>query len=490
MEAKLKFGIQRPLVLLASAAIIAGCATEPAPVEDRSLVEPVPVTTKAGEGPYRVVRGDTLYAIAFKRGLDYRDVAAWNGIAPPYKILVGQELRFTPPSAGPRTAAVAGVPPASSAIPGSAAAPTSKSPSAATTGATVAATSKSGGLFEDVPSQFSPPAHAAPDAASATTSTQGRPTAAAAAPAERAAADTDDTPEPKPAAAAASAAPAPAASAVPGSASTSTSQTSTAPPVAVPSKPVLPPETAPAPAKPSNDAAVANAGGIGWRWPSTGKLLGGFVGGDQTKQGIDIGGNEGDPVRAAADGEVVYSGNGLIGYGELIIIKHNASFLSAYGHNRKRLVQEGDKVRRASRSRRWARARARATNCISRSARTANRSIRWTICLPAEHTQRRKWRYAATMNAPERADDIASDELLELIDAIEPQQDDEARDSTSAYLAEIGLIPLLDFDEEQRLAERVACRRRRGAPSMIEANLRLVVASRAITSAAASRCSI
>ncbi|HPG95453.1 MAG TPA: peptidoglycan DD-metalloendopeptidase family protein, partial [Dokdonella sp.] len=48
---------------------------------------------------------------------------------------------------------------------------------------------------------------------------------------------------------------------------------------------------------------------------------------------------------AAADGEVVYSGNGLIGYGELIIVKHNASLLSAYGHNRRRLVQEGDKVK-------------------------------------------------------------------------------------------------------------------------------------------------
>jgi len=80
------------------------------------------------------------------------------------------------------------------------------------------------------------------------------------------------------------------------------------------------------------------------------------------------------------------------------------------------------------------------------------------------------------MNAPERVDDIASDELLELIDAIEPQQDDEARDSTSAYLAEIGLIPLLDFDEEQRLAERVAAGDGEARHGMIEANLRLVVA--------------
>ena len=82
-----------------------------------------------------------------------------------------------------------------------------------------------------------------------------------------------------------------------------------------------------------------------WHWPSSGKLIGTFVAGDQTRQGIDIAGKAGDPVLAAADGEVVYSGNGLLGYGELIIVKHNASFLSAYGHNRKRLVQEGDRVK-------------------------------------------------------------------------------------------------------------------------------------------------
>ncbi len=61
--------------------------------------------------------------------------------------------------------------------------------------------------------------------------------------------------------------------------------------------------------------------------------------------GIDIAGKEGDPVVAAADGVVVYSGNGLVGYGELVIIKHNDSLLSAYGHNRKRLVTEGQQVK-------------------------------------------------------------------------------------------------------------------------------------------------
>jgi lipoprotein NlpD len=91
--------------------------------------------------------------------------------------------------------------------------------------------------------------------------------------------------------------------------------------------------------------ATRNAGGITWQWPASGKILGGFQagsGGDGA--GVDIAGNVGDPVRAAASGTVVYSGNGLIGYGELIIIKHNDTYLSAYGHNTRRLVKEGDRV--------------------------------------------------------------------------------------------------------------------------------------------------
>ena len=83
---------------------------------------------------------------------------------------------------------------------------------------------------------------------------------------------------------------------------------------------------------------------VAWRWPAQGQLVSTFAAGNPTRQGIDIAGRAGDPVRAAADGSVVYSGNGLIGYGELIIVKHNSSFLSAYGHNRKRLVKEGDRV--------------------------------------------------------------------------------------------------------------------------------------------------
>jgi len=92
-------------------------------------------------------------------------------------------------------------------------------------------------------------------------------------------------------------------------------------------------------------ADVATVGGVHWRWPAKGALLDRFAAGDATKQGIDIAGNAGEPVVAASDGVVVYSGSGLVGYGELIIIKHSDEWLSAYGHNRKRLVQEGQRVK-------------------------------------------------------------------------------------------------------------------------------------------------
>lgn len=92
-------------------------------------------------------------------------------------------------------------------------------------------------------------------------------------------------------------------------------------------------------------APTPAASGFNWRWPADGVVVGNFVPGETTKQGIDIGGSNGQAVKAAADGVVVYSGSGLVGYGELIIIKHNEQWLSAYGHNRKRLVNEGQIVK-------------------------------------------------------------------------------------------------------------------------------------------------
>ncbi|EDT00062.1 peptidase M23B [Burkholderia ambifaria IOP40-10] len=77
-------------------------------------------------------------------------------------------------------------------------------------------------------------------------------------------------------------------------------------------------------------------------WPVRGPLLNGFD--DAKNKGVNIGGTSGEPVKAAADGRVVYSGNGLRGYGNLIIIKHDATYLTAYAHNRALMVKEGDAV--------------------------------------------------------------------------------------------------------------------------------------------------
>jgi lipoprotein NlpD len=169
----------------------------------------------------RVQRGDTLYGIASRNGIDMRDLASWNSIPAPYTIYPGQTIRLYPGSG------------------------------------------------------------------SASSST--RPAAGATAPAA--------------------------------------------------TRPIAP---RPAPSAP---APVPINSGISWRWPAEGHVIGRFVANDATKQGVDIAGSSGQSVRAAADGVVVYSGAGLVGYGELIIVKHNESWLSAYGHNRKRLVNEGQNVK-------------------------------------------------------------------------------------------------------------------------------------------------
>ncbi|MET0893166.1 MAG: peptidoglycan DD-metalloendopeptidase family protein [Pseudoxanthomonas sp.] len=176
----------------------------------------------------RVQRGDTLYGLAFRNGIDVRDLAAWNGIASPYTIYPGQSIRLYP--AGGRTA------------------------SGSTRPATTVATGRPRAVTAKVP-------------------------------------------------------------------------TATTRPLPMP----------PAASPPNS--------GFSWRWPAEGVVIGGFTAGDATKQGVDIGGTSGQPVRAAGDGVVVYSGGGLVGYGELVIIKHSESWLSAYGHNRKRLVNEGQNVK-------------------------------------------------------------------------------------------------------------------------------------------------
>jgi lipoprotein NlpD len=92
--------------------------------------------------------------------------------------------------------------------------------------------------------------------------------------------------------------------------------------------------------------AVASAGedDVSWIWPVNGALIAGF---DEVKnKGLDIAGKAGDPVLASADGRVVYAGAGLRGYGNLIILKHNNTFLTAYAHNQTLLVKEDQSVRK------------------------------------------------------------------------------------------------------------------------------------------------
>ena len=222
------------------ALLLAGCSARPrAVVVERSVeTRPPPAAPRSAPLPseYVVVRGDTLYAIAFRHGVEFHALARANGIVAPYTIYPGQRLRL------PRDGQPAQPPPSRDAP-----AATPKPPSGGVT---------------------------APDA----------------------------------------------------------------PPRTVPA-PIAAPATQPVAPKP---AAVGGA--VIWRWPTDGQLLSTFSTGDPTRQGIDIVGSAGQPVLAAADGEVVYSGAGLVGYGELIIIKHSDQWLSAYGHNRKRLVAEGQKV--------------------------------------------------------------------------------------------------------------------------------------------------
>ncbi len=106
-----------------------------------------------------------------------------------------------------------------------------------------------------------------------------------------------------------------------------------------------PASAASAPASSSSNAVPADDFSI--IWPANGQVIAGF---DESKnKGIDIAGKAGDPVVAAADGQVVYAGSGLRGYGNLLIIKHNNNYLTAYAHNQKLLVKEDQKVRKGDR---------------------------------------------------------------------------------------------------------------------------------------------
>jgi len=238
--------------LCVTAMLLAACGPSWSPVENDAGTRGSYKTTP--DGYYRVRRGDSLYTIAFKLGLDWRDLSEWNGIRAPYTIYPDQELRLSAPpsrsSAGVVTRA------------------------ARTPAATVSTDQpKTAAAPQEAPGQ--PPA---------------TPVGESPAPAAEAAEPTRESP--------------------------------------------------PARAASAGSLSDPNA----WLWPTEGRLLSSFKANDPSRNGIEIGGSEGQPIVASAAGQVVYSGSGLIGYGELIIVKHSDRMLSAYAHNRRRLVSEGQQV--------------------------------------------------------------------------------------------------------------------------------------------------
>jgi lipoprotein NlpD len=237
---------------------------------------------------YAVKRGDTLYKIALDHGLDYRELASWNAIDNVNLIREGQTLRLAAPgesaSSGVMTTPLRTAPPVVSGE-GLPAATTAASPLAVPG-------SRNSDNYKSQPKLVKEPYS------------------------EQALRDVQRS---------AGAAPAP------------------TPPIAV--EPAPPPVVARvgAASEPKPATGADEDDKLGWIWPATGKLVTGFSQNPNLK-GIDIAGKAGQPVVASASGKVVYSGSGIRGYGKLIIVKHNAAYLSAYAHNREVLVKEGQQV--------------------------------------------------------------------------------------------------------------------------------------------------
>jgi lipoprotein NlpD len=263
----------RLALLTLALGLLAGCnsLTRQAPVVERTTLPTVerPRPTAAArveepkdeKGMYTVRRGDTLLRIALDHGQNYRDLVAWNNLADPDDIKVGQTLRVAAPERGERTANMQTQPVP---MPPSATPPRKTEPRAdkrpATEANLASAQAESGARTEPVRSV----------------------------------------------------APAPAPS-------------------------------APAPAIAAGSTVTANDDDkLSWMWPADGRIVATFDEG--RNKGIDIAGRPGQQVVAAGAGKVMYAGSGIRGYGNLVIVKHNNSLLSAYAHNRKIVVKEGDNV--------------------------------------------------------------------------------------------------------------------------------------------------
>jgi lipoprotein NlpD len=286
--------VYRLLLIIFCLAVISGCAStqRSAPVVDRVLIDSQAPLESAEENTvgeqeqvYVVQRGDTLYSIALDHGINLRELAEWNNISNPAAIKLGQQISLSVPSRQTHT-----IP----ALP-------HKDLSAEETIAT--APYLAGDVGETSTRIITEPKGLVlPYSDQAIVQLQGLAHPALMAPPS---------------------------SLESHAVATAMSQTTRI-------------ENAPEPPNTGSSATLNNSN-IDWIWPTDGKVLEGFSG---KSKGVRIAGVAGQPVLASAAGQVVYSGSGLRGYGKLLIIKHNNTYLSAYAHNSKILVQEGETVTR------------------------------------------------------------------------------------------------------------------------------------------------
>ena len=262
------------------------------------------VDSSADENSYVVKPGDTLYSVAFSHGRDYRDSARLNNIDEPYNITVGQRIYFT----NEKTVVASNVTQSSSAKTTTVKEPVRADTYVVKAGDTAVSVAKANGLtFSQLikANNLQKPYHLYKGQVLSLDVNNALPK------------ETKVTPSVVP---------------VAGSNTTQVATASTKTPAVISQEPTK-----------IVSGRAKNVSGIAWMWPVRGSVIRNF---SSANKGLDIAGSRGQSVSAAADGQVVYSGNALRGYGNLVIINHNNEFLSAYAHNDMLLVKEGQRVKR------------------------------------------------------------------------------------------------------------------------------------------------
>ena len=263
---------------------------------------------------YTVKAGDTLYGIAWQHNLDYRQLAAINNIDAPYQIYPGQTIALREGAGGMSTSSGGNASPASTS-------------GAVATGLQPQATAVAS---NDQELDWLLPDESAIERNQRLTAERAERTAVEASQQVAAAANApvESTNQQPPAQPAQEPAPTPEPTPEP--------------------EPATEPEPAAQPTQTvrtdRSSRTFTPAENIDWQWPTDGQVIGEFGQGGSITAGIDIAGQKGQPIRAAGPGIVVYAGSGVRGYGNLILLKHNDQFLSAYAHNDSLSVKENDVV--------------------------------------------------------------------------------------------------------------------------------------------------